>query len=124
MPNASKLSDGGWRCKTRNTEKSRSPASVRWSALLGGAGVARKPCERAIGSQCRSSKSLIVKRWPVRLLEKLGEEVCAIAGQLDSSGVMLGVDETCRAVATDAGGETGSYENVRYRLKLAAIKIG
>ena len=34
-PNELKLSDGGWRCKTRNTEKTPPPASVRWSALLG-----------------------------------------------------------------------------------------
>ena len=35
MPNESKLSDGGWRRKTRDTEKTPPPASVRWSAWLG-----------------------------------------------------------------------------------------
>ena len=34
-PNGLKLSDGGWRRKSRRREKSRPPASVRWSALLG-----------------------------------------------------------------------------------------
>ena len=34
-PNALKLSDGGWRRKTWDTEKAPPPASVRWSALLG-----------------------------------------------------------------------------------------
>jgi hypothetical protein len=37
-PNGPKLSDGGWRCKSWNTEKTRPPDSVRWSALLGIAG--------------------------------------------------------------------------------------
>jgi hypothetical protein len=39
-PNGPKLSDGGWRSQAWSTGKSRPPASVRWSALLGGAGVA------------------------------------------------------------------------------------
>ena len=41
-PNGLKLSDGGWRRKMWNTEKTPPPASVRWSALLGTA-----PTERA-----------------------------------------------------------------------------
>ena len=35
MPNESKLSDRGWPRKTWIAEKTRRPASVRWSALLG-----------------------------------------------------------------------------------------
>ena len=35
-PNGLKLSDGGWRRKGWNSEKAPPPASVRWSALLGG----------------------------------------------------------------------------------------
>ena len=34
-PNGPKLSDGGWRRKTWSAEKAPTPASVRWSALLG-----------------------------------------------------------------------------------------
>ena len=34
-PNGLKLSDGGWRRKAQNTEKTPPPASVRWSAWLG-----------------------------------------------------------------------------------------
>ena len=44
-PNELKLSDGGWRRKSLNTEKAPPPASVRWSALLGGAGRVMKPAE-------------------------------------------------------------------------------
>ena len=35
VPNELKLSDRGWRRKSRNTEKTPPPASVRWSAWLG-----------------------------------------------------------------------------------------
>ena len=35
-PNGLKLSDGGWRRRTWDARKSRPPASVRWSAWLGG----------------------------------------------------------------------------------------
>ncbi len=35
VSNESKLSDGGWRRKSRNPEKAPPPASVRWSAWLG-----------------------------------------------------------------------------------------
>ena len=34
-PNGLKLSDRGWRKRTWIARKSRTPASVRWSALLG-----------------------------------------------------------------------------------------
>ena len=34
-PNASKLSDGGWRSQAPNSEQTTSPDSVRWSAWLG-----------------------------------------------------------------------------------------
>jgi hypothetical protein len=36
-PNGPKLSDRGWRRKSPNTKKAPPPASVRWSAWLGGA---------------------------------------------------------------------------------------
>lgn len=39
LVNGPKLNDGGWRRKTRNAEKSRPSASVRWSAVLGGGSV-------------------------------------------------------------------------------------
>ena len=51
-PNALKLSDGGWRRKTWIAKKTPSPASVRWSALLGGAGggeSGEKPRKIAFG---------------------------------------------------------------------------
>ena len=46
-PNGLKLSDGGWREKTWTARKCSPPASVRWSALLGVAGVADEVVESA-----------------------------------------------------------------------------